>query len=155
MPKRRNRWAAGLVSVAAALALRLVAASQASAQAPLPVGAQFQINTYTTNTQYGGSAAAEANGDFVVVWSSRRSPGNDSTSDSIQGQRYRVSAAATSMPAMSQATRFALVAVLLLGAGYALRVRAPSRHQIWQRQRPTPAAVTGTAGCGSRSCVTR
>ncbi len=51
-------------------------------------GAQFQVNTYSTNRQGEASVAADANGDFVVVWSSIGSGGTDTASDSIQGQRY-------------------------------------------------------------------
>ena len=88
-------------------------------------GAQFQINTYTTSTQADPSVAAAPDGDFVVVWESAGSPATDTSSYSIQGQRYRVTAAVPSVPAMSPAARFALVAaLLLLGAGYALRRRS-------------------------------
>ena len=57
-------------------------ASDGSAQ-----GAQFQVNTYTTDTQYYPSVAAAPDGDFVVVWESSGSVGSD-TGLSIQGQRY-------------------------------------------------------------------
>ena len=95
-------------------------ASNGSAQ-----GAQFQVNTYTTSYQYNSSLAADADGDFVVVWDSRGSSGTDTNSYSIQGQRYSVAAAVPPVPAMSPATRFALVAALmLLGAAYAIRRRS-------------------------------
>jgi hypothetical protein len=58
-------------------------ASDGSAQ-----GAQFQINTYTTNIQNSPSVAASPAGDFVVVWHSFGSLGTDTSSGSIQGQRY-------------------------------------------------------------------
>ena len=58
-------------------------ASDGSAQ-----GAQFQVNTYTTNYQLRPSVAADADGDFVVVWDSIGSSGTDTSSSSIQGQRY-------------------------------------------------------------------
>ncbi len=51
-------------------------------------GAQFQINTYTTESQIHASVAAAADGDFVVVWESNGSSGTDSSYRSIQGQRY-------------------------------------------------------------------
>ena len=58
-------------------------ASDGSAQ-----GAQFQVNTYTTGNQRAPSVAADADGDFVVVWDSDGSSGTDTSGFSIQGQRY-------------------------------------------------------------------
>jgi hypothetical protein len=85
-------------------------------------GAQFQVNTYTTNYQSYPSVAANINGNFVVVWHSYGSSGTDTSPTSIQGQRYNVAAAPPPVPALSSATRFALAAALmLLGAVYALR----------------------------------
>ncbi len=54
------------------------------------LGAEFQVNTYTTSAQgYGGPAVAmDQDGDFVVAWASRGSAGTDSDRDSVQGQRY-------------------------------------------------------------------
>ncbi len=52
------------------------------------LGAEFQVNTYTTDGQFRPSVAAAANGDFVVVWDSLGSPGTDTSQASIQGQRY-------------------------------------------------------------------
>ena len=125
MQRRRVRWAAWLVPGTAALALGLLAPPPAGAQAPVPVGAQFQINSYTTNIQERSSVAADADGDFVVVWQSKGSSGTDTSYSSIQGQRYSVAAAVPPVPAMSSATRFALAAaLLLLGAAYTLRRRS-------------------------------
>jgi hypothetical protein len=59
----------------------------AFAQAPLPIGSQFQVNSYTLSTQSDASIAANRNG-FVVSWSSNGSSGTDSHSTSIQAQRY-------------------------------------------------------------------
>ena len=93
-------------------------ASTGSAQ-----GLQFQVNTYTTNTQDRPSVAADPDGDFVVVWGSNGSSGTDTSQSSIQGQRFRPWALA--VPAMSSAARAALAGLLLLlGTGYALRRRA-------------------------------
>jgi hypothetical protein len=55
-----------------------------------PVGEEFQINTYTTSQQRTGPrgghlAAADASGNFVVVWSST---GQDGSGYGIFGQRY-------------------------------------------------------------------
>ena len=44
-------------------------------------GAQFQVNTYTSGTQYGARLARQPNGDFVAVW------GGSSQVDRIVGRR--------------------------------------------------------------------
>ena len=51
------------------------------------LGAQFQVNTYTTFHQGGTSVAVDAQGDIVVVWHSSGSFGTDDWY-SIQAQRY-------------------------------------------------------------------
>jgi hypothetical protein len=33
-----------------------------------PLGAEFQVNTYTTGLEYARGVALDANGDFVIVW---------------------------------------------------------------------------------------
>jgi uncharacterized repeat protein (TIGR01451 family) len=48
----------------------------------------FQVNTYTTSRQEFPSVAAETDGDFVVVWDSYGSVGDDGSNTSVQGQRY-------------------------------------------------------------------
>jgi hypothetical protein len=53
-----------------------------------PQGAEFQVNTYTTQSQIHASVAASPTGDFVVVWDSNGSAGTDTAYRSIQGQRY-------------------------------------------------------------------
>jgi hypothetical protein len=86
-------------------------------------GAPFQVNTYTTSTQYRPSVAAGSGGDFVVVWQSFGSFGTDTSPWSIQGQRY---GAAQPVPvfALSPTGRLALGALLVLaGIGAALRRR--------------------------------
>jgi hypothetical protein len=50
-----------------------------------PLGGEFQVTTYTTNLQWLPSVAADANGDFVVVW---RSYFQDGSGYGIFGQRY-------------------------------------------------------------------
>ncbi|MCP4658050.1 MAG: DUF11 domain-containing protein, partial [bacterium] len=52
------------------------------------LGGEFQINSYTTNSQGGPSVAVDWDGDFVVVWYSGGSSGTDNDGNSIQGQRY-------------------------------------------------------------------
>ncbi len=61
---------------------------------PQPVGGEFQVNTYTTNSQSLPAVAVDADGDFVVVWSSYGSGGSDASSSSVQGQRYDSTGAA-------------------------------------------------------------
>ena len=51
-------------------------------------GYQFQVNTYTTDDQRYPAVAIDAEGDFVVVWTSDGSNGTDDLGTSIQGQRY-------------------------------------------------------------------
>ncbi len=52
------------------------------------LGGEFQVNSYTTNDQRASSVSADAGGDFVVVWQSDGSGDTDSSSLSVQGQRY-------------------------------------------------------------------
>jgi len=74
----------------AAWGFSLTAALSAGAQAPLPVGLEFQVNTYTTSHQTTpfGSVAVDAQGDFVVAWISNGSSGTDTDVRSVQAQRY-------------------------------------------------------------------
>jgi hypothetical protein len=51
----------------------------------VPVGSEFQINTYITNQQYDQSVAMDSDGDFVIVWDSY---GQDGNMDGIYAQRY-------------------------------------------------------------------
>jgi len=53
-----------------------------------PQGTQFQVNTYTTNSQGSPDVVMAGNGNFVVVWNSDGSSGTDSDWASIQGQRF-------------------------------------------------------------------
>ena len=75
-----------------ALAALVLAAASAPLQAgstPVPVGPEFQVNTYTFTAQGTPAIATDAGGDFVVVWQSLGSSGRDTfASDSLQGQRY-------------------------------------------------------------------
>lgn len=54
----------------------------------VPVGADMQINTVTTDKQELPNVEGAPSGDFVVVWQSDSSAGTDSAIDSIQGRRY-------------------------------------------------------------------
>jgi hypothetical protein len=49
------------------------------------LGAEFQVNVYTTNDQYAAAVAMDAGGRFVVVWSSI---GQDGDSYGVFGRRY-------------------------------------------------------------------
>ena len=51
------------------------------------LGAEFQVNTYTTDAQTFPAVSGLADGGFVVVWRSYESP-TDTWGTSIQGQRY-------------------------------------------------------------------
>ena len=53
-----------------------------------PLGGEFQVNTYTSNSQLFPSVASDPDGNFVVVWQSNGSSGTDTSNFSIQGQRY-------------------------------------------------------------------
>jgi hypothetical protein len=54
-----------------------------------PLGPEFQVNTYTTNSEYRASVATDiTTGDFVVVWESF---GQDGSEWGVFGQRYDVS----------------------------------------------------------------
>jgi len=55
-----------------------------------PLGPEFRVNTYTTDRQYWSSVAADASGNFVVVWTSY---GPDGDGDGVVGQRYASSGA--------------------------------------------------------------
>ena len=52
------------------------------------IGSEFQVNTFTTGGQTANSVAVDADGNFVVVWSSAGSAGSDTSRFSVQGQRY-------------------------------------------------------------------
>ena len=51
----------------------------------VPLGPEFRVNTYTTNTQGNASVAADGAGNFVVVWASETQDGSGS---GVFGQRY-------------------------------------------------------------------
>jgi hypothetical protein len=48
-------------------------------------GPEFRVNAYTTNGQYGPVVAADADGNFVVVWNSQQFPGADAD---VMARRY-------------------------------------------------------------------
>ncbi len=51
----------------------------------LPLGNEFQVNTYTTSGQKYPSVATDSSGNFVVVWMSN---GQDGSSYGVFGQRF-------------------------------------------------------------------
>lgn len=50
---------------------------------------EFQVNSYTSGDQEHPRAAFDFDGNFVVVWTSWGSPGNDNSWQSIQARRFR------------------------------------------------------------------
>jgi hypothetical protein len=70
-----------------ALILVLVPAA-AWPQGGTPLGPEFRINTYTTDTQTSSALAMGPSGDFVVVWSSYL---QDGSHHGVFGQRYAAS----------------------------------------------------------------
>jgi hypothetical protein len=72
-------------AVAAAL---IVIAAAASASASNPLAAQFQVNTVTGSAQQQPAVAADATGNFVVVWESYASGGNDNSGRSVQARLF-------------------------------------------------------------------
>jgi hypothetical protein len=53
-----------------------------------PIGAEFQVNTYTTSYQDAWSVAKLAGGSFVVTWVSNGSAGTDTSQSSIQARVF-------------------------------------------------------------------
>ena len=63
MPSRSAR-------IVVASSFWFLVASGGLAQSVIRQGGEFQVNRYTTNHQYRPALAADADGDFVVTWSS-------------------------------------------------------------------------------------
>jgi hypothetical protein len=63
------------------------------ARAQVPLGGEFQVNTFTTSLQGNQSVAADADGNFVVVWMSYLQDGSDA---GIFARRYLASGAPVS-----------------------------------------------------------
>ncbi len=62
-------------------------------RAQVPLGGEFQVNTFTTSLQGNQSVAADADGNFVVVWMSYLQDGSDA---GIFARRYLASGAPVS-----------------------------------------------------------
>ena len=54
------------------------------------LGAEFQVNSYTTSGQFSPAVGLDTGGDFVVVWDSVGSGGTDSDDGSIQAQQFNL-----------------------------------------------------------------
>jgi hypothetical protein len=59
-----------------------------------PQGAEFRVNTYTTNEQYLPSVAMDDNGNFVVAWASYAQEAGSFSSYGIYAQRYNAAGTA-------------------------------------------------------------
>lgn len=86
-----------------------------------PNGAEFQVNAYTTGSQGSAAVAGGPSGTFVITWQSEESPGTDSDSNSIQGQRFTI---ATAIPSLSSEQALA-ASLLLLALGWLLARHGP------------------------------
>src|SRR5262245_36970659 len=75
----RKRLGAIVISI-------LACATEAAIAQLVPAGSQFQVNTYTFGSQIEPAVAADAAGDFMVVWRSTLAVGD--TTGSVEGQRY-------------------------------------------------------------------
>ena len=53
-----------------------------------PIGDQFQVNTFSTGDQKLAAVSSDPAGNFIVVWESYGSYGDDTSFTSIQGQRF-------------------------------------------------------------------
>jgi hypothetical protein len=60
------------------IGLAALADRRLHAQAPVPIGVEFQVNSFTPAIQAGSVIASESNGDFVIVWQSFADDGSDS-----------------------------------------------------------------------------
>ena len=70
------------------LAVPLLISAGLHAQAPVPAGDQFQVNTSTFSQQMLASVAADAVGNFVVVWTSQQSQGDDDSGRAQPAGQY-------------------------------------------------------------------
>jgi hypothetical protein len=59
-----------------------------------PLGPEFAINTYTTDSQYDPAVASDASGNIIVVWQSRHQEGLGGDLFGVFGQRYARTGAA-------------------------------------------------------------
>ena len=92
----------------------------------LPVGSEFQVNTYTTSGQSGPAMATDADGDFVVVW---RSENQDGSSYGVFGRRFAgpEPGPTTPAPMLSKSGLIVTFALLLATGLVGLRYRRRAR----------------------------
>jgi hypothetical protein len=62
--------------------------AQRYAASGVRLGREFRVNTYTTDQQWFSALAMDADGDFIISWTSAW---QDGSSDGVFAQRYRVS----------------------------------------------------------------
>lgn len=73
----------------ALMTVLLVLPTGVAAQAPLPAGAEFRVNTSTSGSQQYSTVAMDADGDFVITWTGGGDGGpNGQTDSDIYAQRY-------------------------------------------------------------------
>ncbi len=83
--RSRSRIPVALVSFAPLCVACFFLASGLSPASAQLLGAEFQVNSYTTDEQSSTAVAAADSGDFVVVWESRYQDGSTS---GVTGQRF-------------------------------------------------------------------
>jgi hypothetical protein len=79
--KQLSQWG---IAFTTGLAL-LLPTSPVQAQTPLPVGSEFQVNTYTMYHQQSPAVAMDTDGNFVVAWMDQT---QDGSFGGIYAQRY-------------------------------------------------------------------
>jgi hypothetical protein len=82
-----------------------------------PTGAEFQVNTYTTASQSYQAVAADAHGNFAVVWSSF---GQDGDGFGVFGRRLSAEAGPTACPGDCNSNGQVTVDELVKGVNIAL-----------------------------------
>ncbi|MEL7361922.1 MAG: T9SS type A sorting domain-containing protein [Bacteroidota bacterium] len=81
--RRRLAWLRR-AAAAGTLTLAMLQGTDARAQAPTPASDEFRVNTITESFQLSPAVAADADGDFTVVWTG----GPDGYDLSVGAQRY-------------------------------------------------------------------
>lgn len=87
----QRRWPLSVGLVVATVSLLFGAAHPGFGSEPL--SGQFQINTTGGSAQQQPASATDSAGNFVVVWESYSSAGNDSSARSVQAQRFNANGA--------------------------------------------------------------
>ena len=95
-PIRRARgfWRMATCGALAAISASVLGPGIWRAEAQVsPNGGEFQVNTYTTSVQLETAVASDAQGNFVIVWTSLGSSGTDTSAFSVQARRYAANGA--------------------------------------------------------------